>query len=82
MARAGWYFRATLGCDPLTGKRSQATNAASARQRRPTGARKDLSGDRRVPRPSAVGMTVNELLDLYLDAGYARPEAADPWVAV
>jgi hypothetical protein len=23
-------------------------------------------------------MTVNELLDLYLDAGYARAEAADP----
>jgi hypothetical protein len=25
MARAGWYFRATLGRDPLPGKRSQAT---------------------------------------------------------
>lgn len=66
--KGGWYFKATLGRDPLTGKRSQiarrgfhtAADAAHA-------CAEQLGGDRRVPRPSAVGMTVDELLDLCLD---------------
>jgi Arm DNA-binding domain len=66
--KGGWYFKATLGRDPLTGKRSQLTRRGYRTAAEVARARKDLmGGDRRMPRPSAVGMTVNELLDLYLD---------------
>jgi len=66
--KGGWYFKATLGRDPLTGKRSQVTKRGFRTAAEAAHARKELlGGDRRVPRPSAVGMTLNELLDLYLD---------------
>jgi integrase len=67
--KGGWYFKATVGRDALTGRRMQITKrgfrtAADAGQ-----ARKELlAGERRLARPSAAGMTVNELLDLYLDS--------------
>ena len=68
--KGGWYFRATLGRDPLTGKRSQAAKRGFRTAAEADRARKELLGaDRRVPRPSAVGMTASELLDPYLDAG-------------
>jgi hypothetical protein len=66
--KGGWYFKATLGRDPLTGKRSQVTKRGFRTAAEAAHARKELlGGDRRMPRPSAVGMTLNELLDLYLD---------------
>jgi integrase len=66
--KGGWYFKATLGRDPLTGKRTQVTKREYRTAAEAARARKELlGGDRWTPRPSAVGMTVNELLDLYLD---------------
>lgn len=67
--RGGWYFKADLGKDPLTGKRVQITKrgyhtAASAGR-----ARRDLveQADRGLVTARSAGLTVNELLDLYLD---------------
>jgi integrase len=66
--KSGWYFKATVGRDPLTGKRAQVTKRGFRTAAEAARARKELlGGDSRVPRPPAVGMTVNELLDLYLD---------------
>jgi integrase len=66
--KGGWYFKATLGRDPVTGKRSQVTKRGFRTAADAARVRKELlGGDRRAPRPSAVGMTLNELLDLYLD---------------
>jgi integrase len=66
--KGGWYLKATLGRDPLTGKRSQVTRRGFRTAAEAGRARQELlSGDRRTPRPSAVGMTLDELLDLYLD---------------
>jgi hypothetical protein len=66
--KGGWYLKATLGRDPLTGKRSQVTRRGFRTAADAGRARQELlSGDRRTPRPSAVGMTLDELLDLYLD---------------
>ena len=33
----GWYFKVTLGSDPLTGKRVQVTRGASERRLKPAG---------------------------------------------
>ena len=66
--KGGWYFKATLGRDPLTGKRSQVTKRGFRTAAEAARARKELvRGDGRATRPSAVGMMLNELLDLYLD---------------
>jgi Arm DNA-binding domain len=66
--KGGWYLKATLGRDPLTGKRSQVTRRGFRTAAEAGRARQELlSGDRRTPRPSAVGMTLDQLLDLYLD---------------
>lgn len=66
--KGGWYFKATLGRDPLTGKRSQITRRGFHTAADAGRARQELlSGDRRMPRPSAAAMTVDGLLDLYLD---------------
>jgi hypothetical protein len=66
--KGGWYLKATLGRDPLTGKRSQVTRRGFRTAAEAGRARQELlSGDRRTPRPSAVGMTLDELFDLYLD---------------
>ncbi len=67
--RGGWYLKATVGHDPLTGKRTQITKrgyrtvAEAGRARRELQARAD-SGQ---VRPSSRVLTVDELLDLYLD---------------
>jgi hypothetical protein len=67
--RGGWYFKVSLGADPLTGRREQitrrgfATASAAGRARREVLGRKD-SG---LVRPSPKLFTVDELLDLYLD---------------
>ena len=68
--RGGWYFKATLGRDPLTGRRSQVTKRGFRdRGRAPPGPGEESSGgDAAVAAAvGVVGMTVNELLDLYLD---------------
>ncbi len=67
--RGGWYFKVTLGSDPLTGKRVQITKRGyrtagqASRERRELLAKVD-SGQLR---PSSKLMTMNELLNLYLD---------------
>jgi integrase len=68
-ARSGWYFKVSLGRDPLTGRRTQVTRrgfrtaAEAARARRGLISRVDVG----VLRPSSTVLTVNQLLDLYLD---------------
>jgi integrase len=67
--RGYWYFKATVGRDPLTGKRDQITRrgfrtmADAARERR------EVLGkiDRGQLAHSPAGLKLNELLDLYLD---------------
>jgi Arm DNA-binding domain len=68
-ARGKWYFKVTVGRDPLTGRRDQvtrrgfATMAEAARERREVLAKMDHG---RLA-PSSAGLKVSELLDLYLD---------------
>ena len=64
----GWYFKATVGRDPLTGKRVQVTKRGFRSAAAAGKARRELVGTpgHATTRP-APGMTVNELLDLYLD---------------
>ena len=67
--RGGWYFKVSVGRDPLTGKRDQITKrgfrtaAEAGRERRDVLAKID----RGQLAPSSASLTVNELLDLYLD---------------
>ncbi len=67
--RGQWYFKVTLGRDTLTGKRDQITRrgfrtaAEAAKARRELLERKDCGQ----LRPARGVLTVNELLDLYLD---------------
>jgi hypothetical protein len=67
--RGGWYFKVTLGRDPITAKRVQITKcgfrtaAEAARARREVLSKLDTAQ----VRPSSNILTVNELLDLYLD---------------
>ena len=67
--RGKWYFKVTVGQDPLTGKRDQitrrgfATMAEAARERREVLAKVD----RGQLAPSSAGLKLDELLDLYLD---------------
>jgi integrase len=66
--KGGWYFKATLGRDPLTGRRAQITKRGFRTAAEAGRVRKELlSGGRTVARPSSSGMTVDALLDLYLD---------------
>ena len=64
-----WYFKVDIGNDPLTGKRSQLTRrgfrtaAEAARERRELLGK--VESGQLGPTPS--GLTVNDLLDLYLD---------------
>jgi hypothetical protein len=67
--RGRWYFKVTLGRDPLTGKRVQITQrgfrtAAEAGRARRDALAKIETGQ---VRPTSNLLTVNELLDLYLD---------------
>ena len=67
--RGGWYFKVTLGRDPLTGRRVQLTRrgfrtaAAAGRARRALVSKADTG----IALPRGAGMTVDELLDTYLD---------------
>jgi len=67
--RGGWYFKVTLGRDPVTGRRDQITRrgfrtAGEAGRARREVVTKLSAG---LLKPSPGGLTVNELLDLYLD---------------
>ena len=68
--RGGWYFKATLGREPLTGKRQQVTKRGfktagqALRARRELIARHEERGAVLAP----ASLTVNQLLDSYLDA--------------
>jgi len=68
--RGGWYYKATLGRDPLTGKRQQVTKRGfktagqALRARRELIARQEERGCVLAP----AALTVNQLLDAYLDA--------------
>lgn len=69
-SKGRWYFKVWLGRDPLTGRQQQltkrgfATAADAARERR-----KALDGLEDRPRAASlpVSLTVDDLLDLYLD---------------
>jgi integrase len=67
--RGYWYFKATIGRDPLTGKRDQITRrgfrtmAEAARERRDVLAKID----RGQLSPTPASLTVGELLDVYLE---------------
>lgn len=66
--RGSWYFKATTGRDPLTGRRVQVTKRGFRTAGEAGQARSELVG-----RPghwrgrAAPSLTVNELLDLYLE---------------
>lgn len=64
-----WYFKATLGRDPLSGKRLQVTKRGFPTATDASRARRELleqADDRGLPTVEG-SMTVDELLDLYLD---------------
>ena len=65
----GWYVKVSVGRDPLTGRRTQVTRRGFKTAVEASRARRDLLAqvDRGQIRPSAGGLTVNDLLDLYLD---------------
>ena len=68
-ARGGWYFKVSLGRDPLTGRRAQVTRRGFRTATEAGRARRETVGrvDAGLVRPSSSVITVNELLDLYLD---------------
>lgn len=68
-ARGGWYLKVTLGSDPLTGKRVQITKRGYRTAAEAGRDRRELLGkvDTGLVRASSKVLTVNELLDLYLD---------------
>jgi len=67
--RGQWYFKVSLGKDALTGRREQITRRGYATASEAAKARRELIGklDAGLVKPGAVALTVNELLDLYLD---------------
>jgi integrase len=64
-----WYFKATVGHDPLTGKRDQITRRGFRTMAEAAKERREVLGkiDRGQLAPSSAGLRVTELLDLYLD---------------
>jgi integrase len=68
-SRGQWYFKVTLGRDALTGRREQITRRGFATATEAAKARRELIGkiDTGAVKPSGGAMTLNELLDLYLD---------------
>lgn len=67
--RGKWYIKATIGHDALTGKRIQVTKRGYRSAADAGRARREFLGefDRGEVRRSSTILTVNELLDLYLD---------------
>lgn len=69
-ANGSWYFKATVGRDPLTGTRIRVTKRGFATATEAARSRRELleDVDNGVAPVAAGSLTVNELLDLYLDA--------------
>jgi integrase len=67
--RGGWYVKASVGRDPLTGRRQQITRRGFRTAAEAGRARRELLGqvDRGQLKAVPGGTTVSELLDLYLD---------------
>jgi integrase len=67
--RGQWYFKVSLGRDPLTGRREQITRRGFATATEAGKARRELIGklDAGLVKPSGGALTVNDLLDLYLE---------------
>ncbi len=65
----GWYFKLSLGRDPLTGRRTQVTRRGFRTAAEAARARRAMSGgvDAGLIRPGSRVLTINDLLDLYLD---------------
>ena len=67
--RGQWYFKVTLGKDPLSGKREQLTRrgfrtaSAAGKARHEVLSRLNAGSFK----PSSGTLTTNDLLDLYLD---------------
>jgi hypothetical protein len=68
-AKGKWYFKVTVGQDPLTGRRNQITRRGFETMAEAARERREVLGkvDRGQLAASPAGMKVNELLDLYLD---------------
>lgn len=67
--KGGWYVKVSVGRDPLSGRRTQITRRGFSTAADAGRARRDLLAqvDRGQLRPAPGALTVNELLDLYLD---------------
>lgn len=67
--RGGWYFKLTIGRDPITGRRTQITRRGFRTAGEAAKARRELlrKADAGLVKPTPARLTVNELLDLYLD---------------
>jgi integrase len=66
--RRGWYFKVSVGRDANTGKRLQVTKRGFATAAEAGRARSDvLRRQGLAPGAEAAGMTVDQLLDVYLD---------------
>ena len=68
-AKGKWYFKVTVGQDPLTGRRNQITRRGFQTMAEAARERREVLGkvDRGQLAASPAGLKVNELLDLYLD---------------
>jgi integrase len=67
--RGQWYFKVNLGRDPLTGHREQITRRGFATATEAAKARRELVGkvDTGLVKPSGGLLTIDQLLDIYLD---------------
>jgi len=67
--RGGWYLKVNVGRDPLTGKREQITKRGFRTATEAGPERREILNkiDTGQLSPTPAGLTVNELLDLYLD---------------
>ncbi len=67
--QGGWYFKVTLGKDPLTGRRVQVTKRGFRSAAEAGRARRELlsRADAGLVTSTPATLTVNQLLDLYLD---------------
>ena len=68
-SRGQWYFKVTLGRDPLTGKREQLTRRGFRTATEAAKARHEVLAklDAGLLKPTRGSLTLDELLDLYLD---------------
>ncbi len=67
--RGGWYFKVSLGREPLSGRRVQVTRRGFRTAAEAGRARRDMTGrvDAGLVSRVSTSLTINDLLDLYLD---------------